>query len=114
MTPDSYTLAGTDVSIPLLGVGTWAWGDRSTWGMGGYDADLTMASIEGAWDASIDAGVTLFDTGDFYGMGHNEMLLGRALEGGHARGSSVSCVTATRFGRRRSCWRPNSCRRRGR
>ena len=29
--------------------------------------------------AAIDAGVTLFDTGDFYGMGHNEMLLGRAL-----------------------------------
>ncbi|MDQ2646874.1 MAG: aldo/keto reductase [Myxococcota bacterium] len=31
--------------------------------------------------AAIDHGVTLFDTGDFYGMGHNEMLLGRALEG---------------------------------
>lgn len=26
-------------------------------------------------------GVTLFDTGDFYGMGHNEMLLGQALKG---------------------------------
>jgi len=31
--------------------------------------------------AAIDAGVNLLDTGDFYGMGHNEMLLGRALEG---------------------------------
>ncbi len=31
--------------------------------------------------AAIDAGITLLDTGDFYGMGHNEMLLGRALEG---------------------------------
>ena len=29
--------------------------------------------------AALDAGVTLFDTGDFYGMGHNEMLLGEAL-----------------------------------
>ena len=29
--------------------------------------------------AAINAGVTLFDTGDFYGMGHNEMLLGRAI-----------------------------------
>ena len=29
--------------------------------------------------AAIDAGVNLLDTGDFYGMGHNEMLLGRAL-----------------------------------
>jgi aryl-alcohol dehydrogenase-like predicted oxidoreductase len=29
--------------------------------------------------AAIDAGINLLDTGDFYGMGHNEMLLGRAL-----------------------------------
>jgi aryl-alcohol dehydrogenase-like predicted oxidoreductase len=31
--------------------------------------------------AALDAGVTLLDTGDFYGMGHNEMLVGRALDG---------------------------------
>jgi aryl-alcohol dehydrogenase-like predicted oxidoreductase len=29
--------------------------------------------------AAIDAGINLIDTGDFYGMGHNEMLLGHAL-----------------------------------
>jgi aryl-alcohol dehydrogenase-like predicted oxidoreductase len=31
--------------------------------------------------AALDAGVTLIDTGDFYGMGHNEMLIGEALKG---------------------------------
>src|ERR1700678_3937628 len=31
--------------------------------------------------AAIDAGITLIDTADFYGMGHNEMLIRRALEG---------------------------------
>lgn len=31
--------------------------------------------------AAIDAGINLLGTGDFYGMGHNEMLLVRALEG---------------------------------
>ncbi len=31
--------------------------------------------------AAIDHGINLLDTGDFYGMGHNEMLLGRALRG---------------------------------
>jgi len=31
--------------------------------------------------AALEAGVTLIDTGDFYGMGHNEMLIRRALEG---------------------------------
>lgn len=32
-------------------------------------------------DAALEAGITYLDTGDFYGMGHNEMLLGRALRG---------------------------------
>jgi aryl-alcohol dehydrogenase-like predicted oxidoreductase len=32
--------------------------------------------------AAMDAGISLFDTGDFYGMGHNEMLIREALKGG--------------------------------
>jgi aryl-alcohol dehydrogenase-like predicted oxidoreductase len=31
--------------------------------------------------AALAAGITLIDTGDFYGMGHNEMLIRRALDG---------------------------------
>jgi len=31
--------------------------------------------------AALDAGINFLDTGDFYGMGHNEMLIRRALEG---------------------------------
>jgi aryl-alcohol dehydrogenase-like predicted oxidoreductase len=31
--------------------------------------------------AAMDAGINLFDTGDFYGMGHNELLLHKALTG---------------------------------
>jgi aryl-alcohol dehydrogenase-like predicted oxidoreductase len=31
--------------------------------------------------AALEAGINLLDTGDFYGMGHNEMLIRRALEG---------------------------------
>ncbi len=42
---------------------------------GATDDAESIATIH----AAIDAGVTLLDTGDFYGMGHNEMLLGRAL-----------------------------------
>ncbi len=30
---------------------------------------------------ALDAGINLIDTGDFYGMGHNELLIARALEG---------------------------------
>jgi aryl-alcohol dehydrogenase-like predicted oxidoreductase len=95
MSPDSYTLAGSDVRIPLLGVGTWAWGDRSTWGMGGYDADLTLGSIEGAWDSSIDAGVTLFDTAEVYGRGESERIIGQMRA--RDQGRAAAAVLATKF-----------------
>lgn len=42
---------------------------------------------------AIDLGITLFDTADMYGVGHNEMLLGQALRGG--RRDKV--VVATKF-----------------
>jgi len=95
MVPDRHILPGSDVSIPLLGVGTWAWGDRSTWGMGGYDTDLTRDSIQEAWRASIDAGVTLFDTAEVYGHGESERIIGTMLAREHQRASSV--VIATKF-----------------
>src|SRR5665213_1435705 len=95
MSPENYTLAGSDVSIPLLGVGTWAWGDRSTWGMGGYDTALTLGSIEEAWNASIDAGVTLFDTAEVYGGGESERIIGQMRDHDPARASAV--VLATKF-----------------
>src|SRR5580700_720603 len=47
-------------------------------GMYGHaDEAESIATIH----AAIDAGITLLDTGDFYGMGHNEMLLRDALRG---------------------------------
>jgi len=42
----AHTLPGTDVPLPDLGLGTWAWGDRSTWGMNGYDQSYDFATIE--------------------------------------------------------------------
>lgn len=42
---------------------------------GPADEPESLATIH----AAIDAGVALLDTGDFYGMGHNEMLLAQAL-----------------------------------
>jgi len=44
---------------------------------GPADEAESLATIH----AALDAGVTLFDTGDFYGAGRNELLLGRALAG---------------------------------
>ena len=95
MAPDRYTLAGSDISIPPLGVGTWAWGDRGTWGMGGYDAELTRDSIQHAWSASIDAGVTFFDTAEVYGRGESERIIGAMIARDSQRGAST--VVATKF-----------------
>src|ERR1700685_3082905 len=44
---------------------------------GPSDESESIATVH----AALDAGITLLDTGDFYGMGHNEMLLGEALAG---------------------------------
>lgn len=44
---------------------------------GPADRTESIATIH----AALDAGITLLDTGDFYGMGHNEMLLREALHG---------------------------------
>jgi aryl-alcohol dehydrogenase-like predicted oxidoreductase len=48
-------------------------------GMSGVYGPSDDAESIATIHAAIDAGVNLLDTGDFYGMGHNEMLLGRAL-----------------------------------
>jgi aryl-alcohol dehydrogenase-like predicted oxidoreductase len=40
--------------------------------------------------AALEAGVTLLDTGDFYGTGHNELLLREALQGGRRGNALVS------------------------
>ena len=44
---------------------------------GPSDRDESIATIH----AALDAGIALLDTGDFYGMGHNELLISEALRG---------------------------------
>ena len=50
---------------------------------GEADDQESLATIR----AAVDAGITLLDTGDFYGMGHNELLLRDALRRGIPRDS---------------------------
>ncbi|VXC37201.1 aldo/keto reductase [Aeromicrobium sp. 9AM] len=63
---------GTLGSTPAIGLGLM--GMSALYGPS--DRDESIATIH----AALDAGVTLLDTGDFYGMGHNELLLAEALK----------------------------------
>src|SRR5579884_1298412 len=53
---------------------------------GTADENESIATIH----AALDAGINLIDTGDFYGMGHNELLVGRALKA--RRGQAIISV----------------------
>jgi aryl-alcohol dehydrogenase-like predicted oxidoreductase len=50
-------------------------------GMSGMYGPADRAESIATIHAALDAGITLLDTGDFYGMGHNEMLIAEALKG---------------------------------
>ena len=50
-------------------------------GMSGMYGPADRAESIATIHAALDAGIEVLDTGDFYGMGHNEILIGEALRG---------------------------------
>jgi aryl-alcohol dehydrogenase-like predicted oxidoreductase len=66
-------LGATGPEVSEIGLGCMGMSDM----YGPSDRGESIATIH----AALDAGITLLDTGDFYGMGHNEMLIAEALQG---------------------------------
>src|ERR1700722_9518773 len=64
-------LGRTGPTVSALGLGCMGMSGM----YGPADRNESLATLR----AAADAGVTLLDTGDFYGMGHNELLIGEAL-----------------------------------
>ncbi|WP_079662396.1 aldo/keto reductase [Streptomyces sp. 3214.6] len=71
MTIPTRTLGTTGPQVSALGLGCM--------GMSALYGDADRAESIATIHAALEAGVTLLDTGDFYAMGHNEMLIGEAL-----------------------------------
>ncbi|HZG90546.1 MAG TPA: aldo/keto reductase [Pseudonocardia sp.] len=69
---DTRTL-GTLGAVPAIGLGCMGMSDL----YGPADRAESIATVH----AALDAGATLLDTGDFYGSGHNELLIREALAG---------------------------------
>lgn len=67
-------------------------------GMSGMYGEADRTESIATIHEALEKGITLLDTGDFYGMGHNEMLLGEALQGRRREQAFV----AVKFGALRS------------
>ncbi|MGW0843272.1 aldo/keto reductase [Streptomyces sp. NPDC002787] len=83
------TLGTTGPQVSALGLG--CMGMSALYG--GADRAESLATIH----AALEAGVTLLDTGDFYGMGHNELLIAEALRTAPAA-LREQALTSVKFG----------------
>ena len=69
---EQVQLGATGPVVSRLGLGCMGMSNA----YGPADRDESLATLAMA----VERGITLLDTGDFYGMGHNEMLIGEALK----------------------------------
>jgi len=70
---EKHQLGKTGPQVSALGLGCM--------GMSGMYGPSDRAESIATIHAALDAGINMLDTGDFYGMGHNEMLIGEAIKG---------------------------------
>jgi aryl-alcohol dehydrogenase-like predicted oxidoreductase len=79
---DTRKLGKTGPTVSAIGLGCMGMSDF----YGPTDRGESISTIH----AALDAGITLLDTGDFYGMGHNEMLIREALSSRHRHNAQIS------------------------
>ncbi|HEY9882511.1 MAG TPA: aldo/keto reductase [Thermosynechococcaceae cyanobacterium] len=72
----TVTLGKDGPTVPALGIGTWAWGDKLFWN---YGSDYGAAQVREAFEATLEAGISFFDTAEIYGFGESERLIGQFM-----------------------------------
>ncbi|MEJ3405113.1 aldo/keto reductase [Rathayibacter sp. YIM 133350] len=85
---DHRTLGRTGRTVSVIGLGTWQLG--ADWG------DVSIADAREVLSASVEAGVSFFDTADVYGDGRSESIIGDFL----ADNPGLDITVATKMGRR--------------
>lgn len=82
----------SSLSLPVMGCGTWAWGNQLLWG---YQTSMDE-QLQAVFNLCVSNGVTLFDTGDSYGTGkfngRSESLLGRFSQEYQGVGKENICI----------------------
>jgi aryl-alcohol dehydrogenase-like predicted oxidoreductase len=73
-----------------MGIGTWAWGDRSVWA---YGSQYGPGDIQEAFQTGLNEGIRFFDTAEVYGSGKSESFLGEYLKSN----ASTKIYIATKF-----------------
>ena len=68
---EQRTLGRTGREVSVVGLGTWQLG--ADWG------EVSEADAHAVLEASVEAGVTFFDTADVYGDGRSEQVIGSFL-----------------------------------
>jgi aryl-alcohol dehydrogenase-like predicted oxidoreductase len=72
-----------------MGLGAWAWGDRSVWQ---YGRGYTESDVRDAFQAAVAQDIRLIDTAEVYGSGRSERIVGELI-----RESSQKVVVATKY-----------------
>ena len=85
---ETLKLAGSDLVLPRIALGTWAIGG---WMWGGSDETDAIRTIH----AALDRGINLIDTAPVYGFGRSEEIVGKALAAG---GRRQRALIATKVG----------------
>ena len=73
----TLTLGQDGPTVTALGIGTWAWGDKLFWN---YGSDYGVSQVQEAFEATLNSGISFFDTAEIYGLGESESLLGRFMK----------------------------------
>ncbi len=87
---NDYTTFGTiSQKVSVLGIGSWAWGDRRFWG---YGSDYDLQDIRQAFQITIEQGINFLDTAEVYGNGMSEKIVASLVQE-----TQYPMVIATKF-----------------